>query len=200
MHGIDFAEDANDDSTVFRDVIMLALLGFVTIVILLLPHINPPTVAEATTDPPGNVLVEVRWPDEFDSDVDLWVQAPGDLPVGYSNTGGDVFNLLRDDLGHSKDVTNVNYEVAYSRGTPAGEYTVNLHLYRNNAGRFPIPVTVQVSLKNRKKGPPAKIALEQVEMRRIGEEQTIVRFSLDDEGNLVPGSVHHLPRGLRTSR
>ena len=136
MHGIDFAEDANDDSTVFRDVIMLALLGFVTIVILLLPHINPPTVAEATTDPPGNVLVEVRWPDEFDSDVDLWVQAPGDLPVGYSNTGGDVFNLLRDDLGHSKDVTNVNYEVAYSRGTPAGEYTVNLHLYRNNAGPF----------------------------------------------------------------
>lgn len=199
MHGIDFA-DNNDDSTVFRDVIMLALLGFVTIVILLLPHINPPTVAEATTDPPGNVLVEVRWPDEFDSDVDLWVQAPGDLPVGYSNTGGDVFNLLRDDLGHSKDVTNVNYEVAYSRGTPAGEYTVNLHLYRNNAGRFPIPVTVQVSLKNHKKGPPAKIALEQVEMRRIGEEQTIVRFALDDEGNLVPGSVHHLPRGLRTAR
>ena len=33
--------DDGDDGTVFRDVIMLALLGFVTIVVLLLPHLNP---------------------------------------------------------------------------------------------------------------------------------------------------------------
>jgi len=31
--------------------------------------------------------------------VDLWVQAPGDVPVGYSNKSGGVLNLLRDDLG-----------------------------------------------------------------------------------------------------
>ena len=193
--------DDDESGVIFRDVVTLALVGIVALVVILLAHINPPgEESSGDVDPPGNVIIELTWANELDADVDLWVQAPGDLPVGYSNTGGDVFNLLRDDLGHSKDVTNVNYEVAYSRGTPAGEYTINLHLYRNNAGRFPIPVTVQVSLKNRKKGPPAKIALEQVEMRRIGEEQTIVRFSLDDEGNLVPGSVHHLPRGLRTSR
>ena len=34
--------DSGDDSgTVFRDVILLALAGFVFITVLLLPHINP---------------------------------------------------------------------------------------------------------------------------------------------------------------
>ncbi|MEM7026408.1 MAG: hypothetical protein AAF637_28100, partial [Pseudomonadota bacterium] len=57
--------DEDEGGTVFRDVIMLALAGFVAMVILLLPHLNPPgKAAEHTTEPPGNVIVEVRWPDE----------------------------------------------------------------------------------------------------------------------------------------
>ena len=27
---------------------------------------------------PGNVVIEIQWPDGLDADVDLWVQAPGD--------------------------------------------------------------------------------------------------------------------------
>ena len=78
MHGLEQLEQ-DDGDTVFRDVIMLALAGFVAIVILLLPHLNPPgKAAQENTSPPGNVIVEVRWPDDLDSDVDLWVQAPGD--------------------------------------------------------------------------------------------------------------------------
>ena len=76
-------------------------------------------------------MIEARWPDGVDADVDLWVQAPGDVPVGYSNKGGAIFNLLRDDLGQRADATGMNYEVSYARGMPAGEYTANLHLYRN---------------------------------------------------------------------
>ena len=131
-----------EDGTVFRDVIMLALLGFATIVILLLPHLNPPTEIADPVQTPGNVIVEVRWPDRTDADIDLWVQAPGDDPVGYSNKGGRVFNLLRDDLGHTNDLSALNYEMAFSRGTPAGDYTVNLHLYRNRSGESPIAVEV----------------------------------------------------------
>jgi hypothetical protein len=130
MHGLDQL-DEDDGGTVFRDVIMLALAGFVAMVVLLLPHLNPPGKAALdNSQPPGNVIVEVRWPDEIDSDVDLWVEAPGDVPVGYSNKGGVIFNLLRDDLGKRADATGMNYEVSYSRGIPAGEYTVNVHLYR----------------------------------------------------------------------
>lgn len=109
MREIDFFDD-DSGATVFRDVILLALAGFVTLVLLLLPHLNPKAKAEQATQSPGNVIVELRWPDGLDADVDLWVQAPGDTPVGYSNKGGAIFNLLRDDLGHAADLTELNYE------------------------------------------------------------------------------------------
>ncbi len=192
--------DGDDDGTVFRDVIMLALLGFVIIVILLLPHLNPPLKATESTQPPGNVIVEVRWPDEIDADVDLWVEAPGDVPVGYSNKGGRIFNLLRDDLGHHRDAAGLNYEVAYSRGIPAGEYTVNLHLYRDNTRRLPIPARVVISVKADPDSAMQPIATERVELVRVGQELTVARFSLDASGKLVAGSIHRLPRGLRRAR
>jgi hypothetical protein len=200
MHGLEQI-DVDDGDTVFRDVIMLALAGFVAMVILLLPHLNPPgEIAEETTQPPGNVIVEVRWPDELDSDVDLWVEAPGDIPVGYSNKGGAIFNLLRDDLGKRADATGMNYEVSYSRGIPAGEYTVNIHLYRNAANVFPIPVTVVTSVKKSPKESARQLLATKIELIREGEELTVYRFRLSEDGSLVPGSVHSLQRNLRAWR
>jgi hypothetical protein len=185
----------DDAGIVFRDLITLALCGFVVCVVLIMPHINPPD-----TDPPGNVIVEVRWPDELDSDVDLWVEAPGDVPVGYSNKGGVIFNLLRDDLGKRADATGMNYEVSYSRGIMAGEYTVNLHLYRNTAGVFPIPVTVVTSVKKSAKESARQLLASHIELVREGEELTVYRFKLSEQGDLVSGSVHSLQRQLRSWR
>jgi len=193
--------DEDDSGTVFRDVIMLALAGFVAAVVLLLPHINPPGEAlDETTQPPGNVIVELRWPDEIDADVDLWVEAPGDVPVGYSNKGGATFNLLRDDLGKRADATGLNYEVSYSRGIPAGEYTVNVHLYRNASNVFPIEVTVVASVKRSPKESARQLLASKVELVREGEEVTVYRFRLSEDGSLVPGSVHSLQRNLRAWR
>ncbi len=192
--------DGTDDGTVFRDVIMLALLGFITIVILLLPHLNPPVEASDPSQPPGNVIVELRWPDNIDADVDLWVEAPGDTPVGYSNKGGRIFNLLRDDLGHSNDATKLNYEIAFSRGIPAGEYTVNLHLYRSKHRYLPIPAVVVVGIKADRDAALLPIATGNVELVRVGQEITVVRFSIDERGMLVPGSIHELQRELRAAR
>jgi hypothetical protein len=199
MFGLE--QDDDETGTVFRDVIMLALAGFVVMVILLLPHLNPPgKAAQENTSPPGNVIVEVRWPDELDCDVDLWVEAPGDRPVGYSNKGGLIFNLLRDDLGKRADATGMNYEVSYSRGIPAGEYTVNVHLYRNTSGVFPIPVTVVTSVKKSAKDSARQLLASKVELTREGEELTVYRFRLSEDGDLVPGSVHSLQRNLRAWR
>ena len=190
--------DGDESGTVFRDVIMLALAGFIAMVLLLLPHLNPPgQAAEENTEPPGNVIVEVRWPDELDSDVDLWVQAPGDVPVGYSNKGGAVFNLLRDDLGNRVDATDMNYEVSYARGIAAGEYTVNVHLYRNPASVFPVPVTVVTSVKKTPEARAKQLLASEVELVREGEELTVYRFELGESGDLVAGSVHSLQRKLR---
>jgi hypothetical protein len=197
MHDFDpFEEDAS--GTVFRDVVMLALVGFVAIVVMLLPHLNPPGAKTADNmTPPGNVIVEIRWPDEIDADVDLWVQAPGDVPVGYSNKGGVVFNLLRDDLGNRIDVTGLNYETSYSRGLQPGEYTVNLHLYRNPSGVYPIPVTVVTSVKRNAKETARQLLASDVLLVSEGEEMTVYRFDLTEDGDLVAGSVHSLHKALR---
>jgi hypothetical protein len=196
---LDLFGDDDSASVVFRDMILLLFSGVVVCVILILAHINP-LAQEVTTavSQPGNVITEISWPPELDDDVDLWVQAPGDAPVGYSNKGGKFFNLLRDDLGFQNDVSGINYEVSYSRGLPVGEYTVNIHFYRNRAGVLPVPVTAVVSVKNTPADPPRQILAAKVALMREGEELTIFRFRLTDKGSVVPGSVTNLHRGLRT--
>ncbi len=201
MPNIDLFPEEDSGGTVFRDVILLALTGFVAIVLLLLPHLNPPAKADnEPTLPPGNVIVEIRWADDLDTDVDLWVKAPGDIPVGYSNKGGVTFNLLRDDLGRHADATETNYEVSYSRGIPSGEYVVNVHLYRNLAGSYPIKVTVVASVKKSAQESARQIVATKVDLQHEGEEITAFRFSLDAKANLVPGSVHSVKQALRSRR
>jgi hypothetical protein len=198
MHDL-FGED-HDNGTVFRDVITLALCGFVAIVVLLLPHLNPPAQANVVESiaAPGNVIVEIRWPEGHDADVDLWVQAPGDVPVGYSNKGGAIFNLLRDDLGRVGDPTNQNYEISFSRGLPPGEYTANAHLYRNPSGR-PVEVTMAVSSKANAQSSARPLLSTKLTLRREGEELTGFRFTLDENGRLQTGSVHNLHKPLRSA-
>jgi hypothetical protein len=200
MLGLDpFEEDAS--GTVFRDVIMLGLAGFVAMVVLLLPHINPPGARTSEgMAPPGNVIIEIRWPDRLDADVDLWVQAPGDVPVGYSNKGGAMFNLLRDDLGERGDATGLNYETSYSRGILPGEYVVNLHLFRNPSNTYPVPVTVVTSVKRDDKEPARQLLASKVLLTREGEEMTVYRLRLTGDGDLVQGSVHSLQKDLRSWR
>ncbi len=201
MLEIDPLED-DTGGTVFRDVIMLVLAGFVVTVLLLLPHINPPAqAAKKSADLPGNVMVEIRWPDGLDTDVYLWVQAPGDTAVGYSNKGGSVFNLLRDDRGYLRDASNLNYEVSYSRGAPAGEYVVNLHLYNSRTEiTAPISVDVVVSVKRMEKSSTRQIVAGKATLRYLGEEITVFRFKLDSETRLVSDSVNNVFMPLRAEK
>jgi len=194
MPGLDPLED--ESGVVFRDMIMLALMGFVTIVILIIPHINPVAKPVQKEQAPGNVIVEIRWPDELNTDVDLWVQGPNDRPVGYARQSGRMFNLLRDDLGHRRDASNLNYEISYSRGVLPGEYTVNVHLFSNVARVYPVPVTVVVSVKTNPDEPARQILTSKVTLTYVNQEITVFRFRLNREGSLVPGSVHSIARSL----
>lgn len=196
-----FDDDEEDDTgTVFRDVITLALAGFVAAVILLLPHIRPPAKAEAkSAEPPGNVIFEVRWADELDTDVDIWIMAPNGERVGYSAKSSPLLNLLRDDIGHTLDVSGLNYEVAYSRGVMPGEYVVNLHLYRNLSRVLPITATVVASVKTDPGRSAVQLVTATVNLNREGEEQTCFRFRLTADGRLVPGSVNRVYRPVRAA-
>lgn len=194
-------QDNDEAGTVFRDVILLALAGFVFMTVLLLPHLNPPGErADASSEPPGNVIIEARWDDRMRTDVDLWVQAPGDVPVGYSNKSGLIFNLLRDDLGSHADPTEINFETSFSRGIPPGEYTVNLHLFRNLDAVYPVVVRVVARVKSEKDGGARPIASTTVRLDREGQEVTAFRFRLDERGGLEADSVHSLFKPLRSAK
>ena len=161
-------------------------MAFLFIVLIILPFLNPPTQQkDGDTLPPGNIIVHIVWP-SGNTDVDLWVFGPNEMkPVGYSNKGGIVWNLLRDDLG-GMDFTDLNYENSYSRGILAGEYIINVHCFR--CPSLPIAVKIEVSIMkdtlNEKSGLRI-IAETELELRHQGEELTALRFRLDKDGNLL---------------
>ncbi len=196
---MDDFDELDDDTTgtVFRDVILLTLVGFVAMVIMLLPHISRTKKEADESKAPGNVIVEMHWPSNLPVDVDLWVKAPGVGPVGFWNQGNRVFNLLRDDLGGEGDATDQNYEVSYSRGIPAGEYIVNVHMYGPLPAKLAVPVTVVVAVKKRR-DETRQILKTLVKLTYFNQEVTAFRFRLTGDGDLVPDSVSTLHRPLIT--
>lgn len=187
--------------TVWLDTALLMLGGFILMTVLMLSVVNPPAKSAETAGDkaPGNVIVEAQWADSLDADVDLWVQAPGDKPVGYSNKSGAIFNLLRDDLGKADDITDHNYEVSYSRGMPAGEYIANVHMYRGIGVTYPVTVKVVVRLQAGSEQSARQILSATVQLRHENDQVTAFRFRLDDHGQLVAGSINNVYKELRTA-
>ena len=198
MEELDYL-DEDAWGTVFRDVILLALVGFVAMVIMLLPHITVAKKESEQTKVPGNVIVEMHWPSNQAVDVDLWVKAPGEFPVGFWNQGGEIFNLLRDDLGIVGDATDENYEITYSRGILQGEYIVNVHMYGPLPPGVTVPVNVVVSVR-KKYDDTNQLLKTDIKLTRQNQEETAFRFKLTGDGDLVPGSVSTLRRSLITGR
>src|SRR5271167_1975983 len=171
----------------FRDMLFLLVFAYLVIGAVALAHVAKKDEEAKGQTPPGNVIVELTWDKDIDADVDLWVQGPGDVPVGYSNKSGIIFNLLRDDLGKGGDPNSMNYEVAYGRGHWPGEYVVNTMLYRSRDHKFPVPAHVKVSLQN-EKGGVQQVLQSDIQLAFEGQETTVFRFRLDDKGVFVPAA------------
>ncbi len=185
----------------WQDTITVLCCTFMLISALMLAHISSKAKASASgNEAPGNVMIEVRWPDEVNADVDLWVQGPGDIPVGYSNKGGVLFNLLRDDLGKVAEVTDLNCEVSYSRGLYPGLYVANLHLFHNAGNVYPVEATVVASVERKPNESAVQVATAKVSLKKEGQETTAFRMRLDADGNVVPGSVDNLQTSLRSAK
>lgn len=184
-------------NTLFRDTISLALLGFVCLVFFMLPHLNPQAVETTIDASPGGIMATISWPDG-DTDVDLWLNGPGEpVPVGYSNKGGLLWNLLRDDLGKIPDYSKLNFENAYSRGIPPGEYRINVHCYR--CTQLPVPVTLEVTKKADGDARVELIATSTITLFSNHQEKTGLAFTVDESGNVVASSMTTLFKPLRSA-
>lgn len=180
----------------YRDLLISLLVVYMAMAVLALAAVTQARSTAAVS--PGNLMVQLWWAPDADADVDLWVEAPGDTPIGYSNRSGRTFNLLRDDLGRGADIMSQNYEIAIGRGTPEGEYTVNAHLYRSRAGQAPLDGRITVTVQNG--SAPREILNERFTLNHEGQEKTVVRFSLSDQGELKPGSILHLFKPIRAEK
>lgn len=147
-------------------------------------------------EPPGTILIEMYWSDDINADVDLWVEGPTGGPVGYSRRSNPLFNLLRDDLGKYNDLSGRNFETTFSRGIVQGEYTINSMLY-SGANVANLPVTVVVSVRSPTGTATTQIGRFEHVIKRVGDEDTVVRFSLTKDGTLVPGSISNVPKKVR---
>ena len=181
----------------FRDMLFLLVFAYLVIGAVALAHIAKKDDDQSKGQtPPGNVIVEMFWHKDTDADVDLWVQGPGDVPVGYSNKSGMIFNLVRDDLGKGGDPNSMNYEVSYGRGHWPGEYVVNAMLFRSRDNKYPVPVQIKVSLQNRQ-GEVHQALQSNVELRFEGQETTAFRFRIDEKGEFIADSMNRIHKDLR---
>jgi hypothetical protein len=168
---------------------------FTMMVIFMVP-VNPPVVKQALADKPiCQLAVDAVWQGDLPVDVDLWVRAPSDTPVGYSAKDGHYFNLVRDDLGTATDHLGINSERACASGLPDGEYVVNLHLY-NHGVPPPINVAVVLSMVDTSRAEMSEVVKREVVLTKKGQELTVVRFKMKG-GKLVTGSEHDIPVKLR---
>ena len=188
--------DTDPAGVAFRDVLFLMVLSLVVVIFLMTFLINP---VKKTDEVPirTEILIEAFWPTGTAYDVDLWGMGPDGVPVGWGVfTAGPALNLERDDRGKINDAATLNYEMMSIRSRDPGEYTVNLHLYNEFNELLPVPVKVTVAGK----GDLGEIFSGEVLLNRRKHEVTVVRFSLDEDGELIPDSIHNLYKSILAYR
>lgn len=172
--------------------------GFIMMLALAI-LVTPATPKTSVGDKPiCTMTIDIEWHEQTNADVDLWVKARDNNPVGYSAKDSASLNLVRDDLGYLNDPTPINAERVCARGNLPGEYVVNVHLFSLRVGADKrVPVHVRVATVEPSTAYTAVIWEGDVALKRLGEELTVIRFVLDDQGRLIPGSLHDLPMALR---
>jgi hypothetical protein len=140
----------------------------------------------------GAMVITMVWDNTSDSDVDLWIQTPGDpMPVGYMRRKGKDFDLLHDFRGFTHEGNYSNTEFAVSRNLPDGEYYVNSVMYQHFNGPYPVWVKVTVSLRVEDSSIPKEYT-DQINMVHDKQETTMLMFRVKDN-KIIDDSVIQNP-------
>ena len=182
----------------FIDLLFNALLGFTFLFLVSVMFMNP-DARKGRVNLKAEYIISVSWPDQLADDIDLWVQDPIGETVSYLRKNAGWLHLDRDDRGEVNDtviidgkeiVYPINQEVVTVRGIIPGEYIVNLYYY--TAAQ---PEPVEALVKVEKVNPTLQtVYVRKLELARQDDEQTVVRFTLDQDGKVV--AVSQLPKRL----
>ena len=193
-----FGQTQSQDA--FTDVLFNILLGFALMFIAALAVVEDSS-EKGKIEKKAEILITIRWPDRHPDDVDAIVEGPGGELLWYNNRDTALMHLDRDDRGLFADrlvldgltVSNpINQETVTLRALRPGEYVVNLLHYKAN-----YPGTLPVSVKVEKLNP--EVSLVYYGTRNLtgtGDEQTALRFTVGQEGEVV--GTNELPKPLLT--
>lgn len=180
-------------SIAFQDILMLLALLMFTLVVLLIPliEVKQETTRTEIEKAAGDMIAEISWPADSPADIDLWTSAPGKEKIGYSMPYGQIFNLVRDDLGRDVDFSGLNYEFVFSRGIPDGRYRFSIVYYSDN-GLGNVPVDVRVSIRYRQERLMIPVYEGVLTLDRLGQEKGVISFVMKDK-KLVEESKSFAP-------
>lgn len=177
-------------NTSFLDLLFNMLLAFTALFVLAFAMMN--LNKKTTPEIRGSYLITVTWPEEFDDDVDTYVQDPESHLIFFQRREDGLMHLDRDDLGKRNDAVNTefgvvtfkeNREIVTLRGTLRGEYCVNVHMYRRgNPEAQPVEVTIQLDKVTPRYEP---VAQKKVTLDKNGDEATAFRFTVNSEGKII---------------
>ena len=174
----------------FYDMLFNMLIAFVFCFVIAILAFNPQARKAGDVPAKAEFMVTVAWPDGNPNDVDAWVMEPGGKTLWFRQRDAGMLHLDRDDRGAKNNSVLVNgtaytsairQEIVTLRGIVPGEYVVNAHYY-DSADQQPVDVTVTVVKVN----PQAEIVFTGTQqIPRKGDERTLVRFTLDDLGQVL---------------
>lgn len=174
----------------FYDMLFNMLIAFVFCFVIAILAFNPQARKAGDVPAKAEFMVTVAWPDGNPNDVDTWVMEPGGKTLWFRQRDAGMLHLDRDDRGAKNNSVLVNgtaytsairQEIVTLRGIVPGEYVVNAHYY-DSADQQPVDVTVTVVKVN----PQAEIVFTGTQqIPRKGDERTLVRFTLDDAGQVL---------------
>ena len=182
----------------FVDLLFNLILGFVFLFIISFILINDPEKKESI-EQKAEYMIILSWDDDLNNDIDLWVQGPSGT-VGFRNPQQGNMFLDKDDLGHRNDaivnggvekIIYINREVTSIRGFQKGEYIVNAFYYHNGDKAN---VLNKVSIELVKINPFKVIYQGTKDFVEEGQEETFVRFTMDEDGDYT--NVNYLPKNI----
>ena len=202
--------DSNDrfkSSIGFIDLLFNILLGFAFLFIVAFLLIKP-EAKKKDFDRRAEFVIILEWNHDAPDDLDLYVQDPMGDRVSFRLPRINYMHLDKDDLGKANDtIVNadgsrstvmINREVVTIRGITPGEFIINAHYYstREYSGKPVEMGETRIAANTPKKNLTVKVELHKVTPYTIlwtgekkftqkGQEETFLRFRIDDKGNLV---------------
>ena len=203
----------------FTDLLFNILVGFAFLFIIAFILIKP-EAKKQDFERKAEFVVVLEWDHDQPDDIDLYVRDPTNSTVHFRLPTANFMYLDKDDLGYANDIVknidgtitkvNINREVVTIRGIIPGEYIINAHYYsarkwtgRTLATNMDNSGVVEVGGKETLTGKKltVKIELHKVDPYKIwwigektfthkGQEETFVRFTIDQEGKQVGGFTY----------